>query len=722
MKDFVRFLLRCVLRVMKVRVSFQLDEDAAWPEKGIYISNHASWLDPVILFAFLPNNPVFLLHGKLYRNKWIRFFLHYAEIMEFNYIDVTDTKKVIELINQNRYCLMFPEGCMTDTGDIMKIYEAPAVVVDRTGAPLIPVWISGAEYSPFAPETRGKVPHRPFPKIKVKVAAPEYVEINDDLKRQRDYLRDVTYHLLNKMRFEMNFKSNITLFKNFVRISRIYGKEGLFKRREFVEDINRKPQTYKDVLLKSYVLGQKFAQKTAVGENVGLILPNMVATLVTFLGLSAYARVPVMLNFSLGAPIVVGMCKTACVKRVITSKAFVLKAKLEEVIDALKAADIKITYLEEVPKTITLKEKLTGLWYYKIKKIPVEQKSSDAGVILFTSGSEGTPKGVVLSHSNIIANVNQTRSFEQLTMEDLLFNSLPMFHSFGMCVGTFFTIFSGARLFLFPSPLLYRTITELLYELKVTVMAATDTFYKSYANISHPHDFRHVRLCYAGAEAVKQETRDAVSERLGVRLMEAYGTTECSPVLCGNNMLFNKFGTLGKVAPAIDYRLEAVDGIKDAGEFVVRGPNIMKGYLYADNPGVLVPVEDGWYHTGDVVQVDELGYVKIVDRVKRFAKIAGEMISLTAVDNIAVSIWGTDEFRCGTVAIPSDKKGEQIVMVTNNKEASRATFAEYVREKGLSELYIPVEFLYREELPLLATGKADNVSLKKWVLKEKGLA
>jgi acyl-[acyl-carrier-protein]-phospholipid O-acyltransferase/long-chain-fatty-acid--[acyl-carrier-protein] ligase len=231
-----------------------------------------------------------------------------------------------------------------------------------------------------------------------------------------------------------------------------------------------------------------------------------------------------------------------------------------------------------------------------------------------------------------------------------------------------------------------------------------------------------VRLCYAGAEAVKQETRDAVSERLGVRLMEAYGTTECSPVLCGNNMLFNKFGTLGKVAPAIDYRLEAVDGIKDAGEFVVRGPNIMKGYLYADNPGVLVPVEDGWYHTGDVVKVDELGYVKIVDRVKRFAKIAGEMISLTAVDNIAVSIWGTDEFRCGTVAIPSDKKGEQIVMVTNNKEASRATFAEHVRAKGLSELYIPVDFLYKEELPLLATGKADNVSLKKWVLKEKGLA
>lgn len=721
MKNIVRFLLRCAFRVMKVRVSFQVKEEGEWPSKGIYISNHVSWLDPVILFAFLPNNPVFLLHAKLYRNKWIRFFMHYADKREFSYINVADTKDVIEIINKDRYCLMFPEGCMTDNGDMMKIYEAPAVVADRTGAPFIPIWISGAEYSRFS-ETGDNLPHRPFPKIKIKVGAPKFIEINDELKKNRDYLRDVTYHLLNKMRFQMNFKSNITLFKNFVRITRIYGKEGWFKRREFLEDINRQPQTYKDVLLKSYVLGQKFAQITEKGENVGVILPNAVATVVSFFGLSAYARVPVMVNFSLGAPVVLTMCKTACVKRVITSKAFIMKAKLEDVIEALKTEHIKITYLEDLAKTIKLSEKLRGLWYYKIKKIPVEQKSSDPAVILFTSGSEGTPKGVVLSHSNIIANVNQTRCFEQLNTRDLLFNSLPMFHSFGLCVGTFFGIFSGARLFLFPSPLLYRTITELLYELKVTVMAATDTFYKVYANISHPHDFKNVRLCYAGAEAVKQETRDLVAERLGVRLMEAYGTTECSPVLCGNNTLFNKFGTLGKLPPAIDYRLEPVEGIKEGGEFVVRGPNIMKGYLYADNPGVLVPVKDGWYHTGDVVVVDDLGFVKIVDRVKRFAKIAGEMISLTAVENIAVEIWGTDEFRCGAIAIPSDKKGEQIVMVTNNKDATRAKFAEKVRSKGLSELYIPVEFMYKDELPLFATGKADNITLKKWVLKEKGLA
>ena len=599
MKSFVRFLLRLFFRLIKVRVSFQVSEEG-WPEKGIYISNHVSCLDQVILFTFLPNNPVFLLNTKLYHNRWIRFFLHYADKQEFNYMNAMDVKKAIEVIRQNGYCVMFPEGCMTDSGDIMKIYEAPAVVADRTGAPFIPVWIDGAEFSIFS-ETGEKQPHRPFPKIKIKVGKPEYISVDENLKKNRDYLRDITYNLMNKIRFEMGYKSNISLFKKLLRTSRIFGKTGLFSRRLILEDIKREPQTHRDLLLRSYILGRKFAHMTEQGEHVGLILPNMTVTIATFFGLSGYARVPVMLNFSLGPSIVVSMCKTALVKRVVTSKAFVEKAKLENTIEALQKEKIKVTYLEDVAKTVHLGDKLLGLFSYKIKREPVYQKGSDTAVILFTSGSEGFPKAVVLTHGNILSNVMQTRCFEQPNAQDLLFNSLPLFHSFGLTVGVMYPLFSGAKVFLFPSPLLYRTITELLYELKVTIMVATDTFYRAYANISHPYDFRTVRLCYAGAEAVKNDTRNLIAERLGVRLMEGYGTTECSPIVCVNNMLFNKFGTLGKLPPAMQYKLEPVPGIKQGGELCVKGPNIMKGYIYADNPGVLVPVQDGWYHTGDVV-------------------------------------------------------------------------------------------------------------------------
>jgi len=716
MKNFIRFLLRCLFRTIKVRVSDlpkQLDE----LKKGIFISNHVSWLDPIILFAFLPKDPVFLLHPKLYRNRWLRFFLRYAETQEFNYMDAAEVKKVITLINNDRFCVMFPEGCMSDTCDIMKVYESPAVIADRTNSPLIPIWIAGAEYSPFS-ETGAHQPHRPFPKIKVRIGDPEYIQIDDALRKNRDYLRDLTYHKLNQLRFNVRFKQNLTLFRNLLRVSRIYGKIGLFKRREVLEDITRQPQSYMDILLRSYILGHKFTEFTENAERVGLMLPNAAAVVFSFFGLSAYNRVPVMINFSQGASTVSSMCRTATLRHVITSRAFIAKAKLDALIDRLKSDGLNIVYLEDLAKTITLKEKLSGFISYKLKRLPVEQNPDDPAVVLFTSGSEGAPKAVVLSHKNIIANVVQASCFAQLTTQDLLFNCLPTFHSFGLVVGIFFPLFHGAKSFQFPSPLLYRTITELLYELKVTVMIATNTFYKVYAKISHPYDFRSVRLCYAGAEAVQPDTRNQVAEHLGCLLMEAYGTTECSPILCINNLLFNRFGTLGKLAANIEYRLEPVDGIAVGGELCVKGPNVMKGYMFPDNPGILVPVPDGWYHTGDVVVVDELGFVKIVDRIKRFAKIAGEMISLTAVENVAYKIWTSDEFHCGVIAIPHPQKGEQIVLVSNNKEAARDAFSSRVQELGLSELYVPSIFLYKEELPLFATGKADNITLKKWVLEE----
>ena len=241
MQNFIRFWLRFALRLLKVQVSFDVAPENL-PQKAIYISNHASWLDPIILFAYLPNSPFFLLHPRLYRNKWIKFFLGHAHKTEFNYMDPANIKKVIQLVNHNRSSVMFPEGMMTDNGDMMKIYEAPVIVADRTDAPFIPIWISGAEFSPFS-ETSGTVPHRPFPKIRVKVSKPQKIIVNEVLKKNRDYLKDQTYMMLNNLRFEARFRNNVALFKKLVRTSKLYGKTSAFERREIIEDIKRVPQT-----------------------------------------------------------------------------------------------------------------------------------------------------------------------------------------------------------------------------------------------------------------------------------------------------------------------------------------------------------------------------------------------------------------------------------------------------------------------------------------------
>ncbi len=707
---------------MKVRCQIAFDENKL-PTKAVYVSNHVSFLDPLLLFAFLPGNPVFALNGHLYRNKWIRLFMRTADIMPFNPIDPGDLKELIAKVDSGRCCVIFAEGRITENGGLMKIYEAPGLLADKSGAPIIPVWINGPQYGYFS-KTKGKLPHRPLPKIQIIVRKPVKFKLKDELRRQRDHISNEVYMIMRDMSFDASYDDNISLFAQLMKTAKVHSKKGLLRRPMFVEDINRVPNSYKDIIIKSFVLGKFFKKKTYPGEHVALLLPNAIATLCTFFGLSAYDRIPVMLNFSVGAKNMVSMCRTATCRLVITSHLFIRNAKMEPVIEEMKKAGIEIFYLEDLRKYITLANKIGAFIRYKIKRVPHPEGGNRKAVILFTSGSEGAPKAVVLSHANIISNIKQMSSIETINVTDTLFNALPMFHSFGLTVGTLFPLFEGAKLFLYPSPLHYRIIAELIYEIGASIMMATDTFFRGYAKIAHPMDFHNVRFMYGGAEAIKPDTRNMFVERFGLRVMEAYGSTECSPVVTANNRIFNRFGSIGKLLPKIQYKIEPVPGIDKGGELWVKGPNVMMGYIMPDNPGVLVPLKDGWYHTGDVVDIDEIGFVYIKDRIKRFAKIGGEMVSLNAVHEMVVKAcesMGTD-FSYGVVAVPHESKGEQIVLVTNNKKVTQDLLHTYIRNNGMSELYLPRLILYHETLPMFATGKADNVTLKKEVMEELGLA
>lgn len=717
MRKFIRFCLKTVFTVFKVRCSIEFDE-RNMPRKGVYVANHVSFLDPVLLFAFLPGDPVFALNGHLYRNRLIRFLMRTADVMPFNPIEPGDIKELIAKVDGGRLCVIFAEGRMTESGGLMKIYEAPGLVADKSGAPLIPVWIEGPQYGYFS-KTKGKLPHRPLPKVRVIVGRPRSFKLKDELRRQRDHISNEVYMILREMSFEVRYNPDISLFAQLMKTAKIHAKKGLFRRPKFVEDIQRKPQSYRDIVIKSFVLGKYLKRRTEPEEHVGLFLPNSVAALCSFFGLTAYDRIPVMLNFSVGAQNMVSMCKTAQVRIVVTSLAFVKTAKMEDAVKMMEEAGVKIIYLEKAAKEIGLWDKINAYLRYKIKRVPIKKGGNRKAVILFTSGSEGTPKAVVLSHANIISNIKQMSAIETINVTDTVFNALPMFHSFGLVVGTLFPLFEGSKLFLYPSPLHYRVVAEIVYEIGASIMFGTDTFFRGYGRIAHPFDFHNIRFMFGGAEAVKPDTRNIWMERLGIRVLEAYGATECSPVVSANNRIFNRFGSIGKLLPAIEYKIEPVPGIEKGGELVVRGPNIMMGYILPDNPGVLVPLEGGWYHTGDVVEIDEIGFVYIRDRIKRFAKIGGEMVSLNAVHEMVCKAYETDgEFQYGVVAIPHESKGEQIVLATNNRNVSQDGLHAYIRANAMSELFLPRIILYMEKLPVFATGKADNVTLKKIVLAE----
>ena len=704
---------------MKTKCIFNFDVKKL-PKKGVYVVNHVSYLDPIMLFAFLPGNPVFALNGHLYRRHWISFLMSKADIIPFNPIEPGDIKKLIAKVDEGRLVVIFAEGRITEDGGLMKIYEAPGLVADKSKAPLIPVWIDGPQYGYFS-KTKGHLPHRPLPKMRIYVGKPRSFKLKDELRRQRDHISNEVYMILREMCFEINYNKDISLFAQLMKTAKVYSKTGWFsKRPRIIEDINRKQKSFKDIIVASFALGRTFRKFTAHDENVGVLLPNAIATVCTFFGLSAFERTPVMINFSVGAKNMVSMCKTALVKTVITSRAFVIKGKLEPAVEEIEKSGVKIVYLEDLAKKMSLLTKINAFISYKIKRIPHKKGGNKKAVIVFTSGSEGAPKAVILSHANLIANVNQLAAIQTVTYKDLLFNALPMFHSFGLMVGMLFPLFNGAKLFLYPSPLHYRVVAELVYELGATLMIGTDTFLRGYAKIAHPYDFHTVRLMYSGGEAAKPDTRSMWMEHSGIRMMEAYGSTECSPVMTANNGIFNKFGSIGKLLPGMQYKIEPVDGIATGGELCVKGPNVMLGYYMPTEPGVLVPPQNGWYHTGDVVDIDEIGFFTIKDRIKRFAKIGGEMVSLNAVQDMVIDATKEmlGEYNYGVVAIPHESKGEQIVLVTNNKSVTSAMLHDYVKANGMSELYLPRVILYHEKLPVFATGKSDNVTLKKEVMAE----
>ena len=279
----------------------------------------------------------------------------------------------------------------------------------------------------------------------------------------------------------------------------------------------------------------------------------------------------------------------------------------------------------------------------------------------------------------------------------------------GMAGGAMLPILGGVYCFHYPSPLHYKIVPEMCYDTNATVLFGTDTFLMGYARVANPYDFFSIRMVIAGAERVKQETRDVWMEKFGHRILEGYGATECSPVLAINTPMHNRSGSVGRILDRIDFRLEDVPGIADGGRLYVKGPNVMLGYLRADNPGVIEAPPDGWYDTGDIVTVDEHRFVTILGRAKRFAKLAGEMISLTAVETKLLDAFPGEQFAC--VAVPDKKKGEQLILFTTIKKPERKAIADGMKCQGATDLMIPKTLVHIGVLPLLGSGKLNYVAL-----------
>lgn len=671
-------------------------------ERAVIVVNHVSFLDGALLAAFLPGKPAFAINTQMAKKWWVKPFLSVIHAVPLDPTNPFALKSLAKFVKEGHRCVIFPEGRITVTGALMKVYEGPGVIADRAGAQLVPVRIDGAQYTPFS-RLKGKVRTRWFPKLTVTILPPRLLEIPEGVKgrERRRHVGMNLYDMLTEMLVETG-DADRTLWQALEDARAVHGSSHVA-----LEDVAREPIGYGKLVLASLILGRKITPLTYPEERVGVLLPNAIGAAATFFALQAYGRVPAMLNFTMGLENLRSACKTAEVRTILTSRRFVEMAKLDAVILDL-AKQIRIVYLEDLKEGIGLIDKLEGLFSSlasRWRRWTTAASPEDPAVVLFTSGSEGAPKGVVLSHSNLLSNAIQLSSRVDYNPTDVVFNALPMFHSFGLTGGTLLPLFGGIKTFLYPSPLHYRIVAELTYDSNATILFGTDTFLNGYARVAHPYDFYSVRYVFAGAEKVKEATRKTWMDKFGLRILEGYGATETSPALAANTPMQFKAGSVGRLLPGISSRLDPVPGIERGGRLVVSGPNVMLGYLLSDRPGVLQPPPGGEYDTGDIVEIDGEGFVTIVGRAKRFAKVAGEMVSLTAVEGHAAGLW--PENMHAVVSVPDARKGEGLILVTDCPGADRKGLLAYARERGIPELMIPKTVQIVDSVPLLGTGKID---------------
>ncbi|MBN2866859.1 MAG: AMP-binding protein [Thiotrichales bacterium] len=708
MKWLAKLILKMLFRV-EVRGLEHFKKIEAGQESALIVANHVSLLDGPLLATFLTGNITFMIDEK-HTHKWYeRYLLSFVNFFTVDMHSPFAAKHMIEELKKGNHCMIFPEGRISTTGSLMKIYEGTAMVADHSKAAILPVFIEGAQYSKlsYLDGTHFAFsPRKWFPKITLTVLPPQRIEFPAELKgrQKHHYLKNAIYLLMRDSSFFGQHQPS-SLWQALNESVHKYGGKATC-----VEDFNGVVLSRKKLMLGSQILGNKLHKKLTGQTRVGVLLPNVSGLAATFFALKAYGYVPAMLNFTAGLGPMKSACETAELKTLITSRKFVDVFELGSVIEALSDI-VTILYLEDIRADIGLGDKLAALFGNPQKLPGYSQTLEQEAVILFTSGSEGAPKGVVLSNQNVLSNINQISAMVTLLPGEQLFNALPTFHSFGLTAGLLWPILKGAKVYLYPSPLHYGVIPELIYQLNVKVLFGTDTFFSGYAKKAQPYDFYSIRALVAGAEKLRPETRRLYADKFHVPIYEGYGVTETSPVLSVNTPTSFKTGTVGQFVPGVEYRLEAVPGITDGGRLFVKGPNIMKGYLMPDQPGILQPPKDAWHDTGDIVDVDSEGFVSIKGRAKRFAKIGGEMISLTAVESYINN--ASPEGHHVVVAVADERKGEQLILVTNDESLSRQTVKDAAKAAEVAEIMIPRTVILVEKIPVLGTGKTNYPEVQK---------
>ncbi|RVC57721.1 2-acyl-glycerophospho-ethanolamine acyltransferase, partial [Mesorhizobium sp. M4B.F.Ca.ET.088.02.2.1] len=637
----------------------------------IYVISHQSRIEPALMLSLLPDDTLHILDDASARSPWLEPWRELGRTIAFNAEHVFVSRRLVRVLKgKGKLAVYLPDAVEPDIKSF-RLFRAITRIAMQADASIVPIFVARARDLPASLTPADRAPRHWFPRLSVSVLEP--MTIAELAARNPDQASN-TNALFDRFAEARLFGTNLDRGL-FLAIRDAATRVGASH--PIIEDVISGALSYRKMFIGARVLGRRFEAVTAPGEAVGLLLPNANGVVLSFVGLISAGRVAAMINYTAGPASVTAAVRTAVIRTVVSSRAFIEKAGLADIVEAVEAGGARMLWLEDVRQSVTMLDKLAAalLWRFPLRP----QDAAKPAVILFTSGSEGTPKAVVLSHKSLYANAMQAEARITISPADILLNVLPVFHSFGLTGGTILPLVTGVKLFLYPSPLHYKIIPEIARKIRPTIMFGTDTFLANYARTAKDGDFSSLRFVVAGAEAVKPETRRVYRERFDASIIEGFGLTEAAPVVAVNTAIHGRDGTVGRALPAIRMKLEPVEGIDDAGRLWLDGPNMMMGYMTADRPGELQPL-DGWHDTGDIVSIDRDGFITIRGRAKRFAKIAGEMVSLGAVEMLVQSLW--PEERHAAVAVPDKRRGERIVLVTTADDASAEELRAFGKKAG----------------------------------------
>lgn len=669
-------------------------------EVRIFIPNHTSLLDAVILASHLPKDVVFVANTQIMKD--YKFAMGEREVLAINPMNPYSIRQMLRILKEGKSLVIFPEGKITVTNSLMKIYPGVAYLSIKTGIPLVPIALNGGEKAKFFTYLEGKIPTRYFPKTSMYVGEAFTIPVKESMtmREKKEFGKTYIYRKMQDTLFHSRMRNDVHL----VNALRERVKEA--PKMVIAEEVSAtglKRTTMKElwftVLAFSKILEDHLSK---ADHRVGILLPTTTYTVSAIYALLKLGKTPAMLNFSMDTATLNSCLKTGEILTVITSRLFIEKAKLESFVEANKET-IKFLYLEDFKDQITSSLKMQ-VFLEQNKKVSTPAND----ILLFTSGSEGTPKGVLLTHQNIYANIQQARLMIDFTSQDKIANALPLFHSFGLIL-TFLSTLCLVPSVYIPSPLMFKAIPEIVYDRNVTIMLGTSTFLSGYGRYAEPYDFARLRYVYCGGEKLQEHVRTYWMEKFGIRIMEGYGLTETAPILAIQSPILYAKSKMA-IVPGVKYKIEEKEGIENGGSLLIKAPNLMKGYLISGKGFVEQP-KDEYFDTGDIVTLSDHGLIQIQDRSKRFAKIGGEMISLSVVEAHARN--AIQEGDVCAVRIADKRKGERIELVTTNESVTKEQLRQHWKDFDITPLSLPHKVHFMKEIPHLGSGKVDFTKVTK---------